>query len=207
MSSFVCCGRVWVRGSERVKNFLTVRPQTPAPSTKSRTRWQREERHGLPELHVWINKTTPSFEPEPPQVFDERISQWRALKSFLERWTKNGSDGSFVGSFTTYKTVARSGTFRNKAAQDRGTPGRSFAGNTGAASETGVDRRLPFRGLEPFDFKHAPIFLDGQRRSAAPSKRCAKRKRTRTIRAVFSSFSVRRVRENLLSRAPVCCPF
>ena len=51
----------------------------------------QKERHGLPELHVWINKTTPSFEPEPPQVFDERISQWRALKSFLERWTKNST--------------------------------------------------------------------------------------------------------------------
>ena len=42
----------------------------------------QKERNGLPELHVWINQTTPSFEPEPPEVHDERIAQWRGLKRF-----------------------------------------------------------------------------------------------------------------------------
>jgi hypothetical protein len=63
-------------------------------------------RNGLPELHVWINQTVPSFQPEPPEVHDERIAQWRALKRFVEVWTKDSEDGPFVGSFTSYRTIA-----------------------------------------------------------------------------------------------------
>ena len=50
-----------------------------------------------PKLHVWINQTIPSFQPEPPEIHDERIAQWRALKRFIEHWTKDSEDGSFVG--------------------------------------------------------------------------------------------------------------
>ncbi len=66
----------------------------------------QKERHGLPELHVWVNQTVPSFQPDPPEVLDEKIAQWRGLKRFIERWTKSSEDGSFVGSFTAYHTVA-----------------------------------------------------------------------------------------------------
>lgn len=66
----------------------------------------QKERNGLPELHVWINQTIPSFQPEPPEIHDERIGQWRALKRFIEDWTKDSEDGSFVGSFTAYHTIA-----------------------------------------------------------------------------------------------------
>jgi hypothetical protein len=66
----------------------------------------QKERNGLPELHVWINQTIPSFQPEPPEIHDERIGQWRALKRFIENWTKDSEDGSFVGSFTAYHTIA-----------------------------------------------------------------------------------------------------
>ena len=37
----------------------------------------QKERRGLPELHVWINHTVPSFQPEPPEIHDEKIAQWR----------------------------------------------------------------------------------------------------------------------------------
>jgi hypothetical protein len=38
---------------------------------------EQKERRGLPELHVWINHTVPSFQPEPPEIHDVKIAQWR----------------------------------------------------------------------------------------------------------------------------------
>ena len=120
----------------------------------------QKERHGLPELHVWINKTTPSFEPEPPEVFDERISQWRALKSFLERSTKNSTDGSFVGSFTTYKTVAEfQELFEIKLRKIAERQAAVSPGTLVPPPKPAWTDGSPFRGLEPFDFKHASIFF------------------------------------------------
>jgi hypothetical protein len=120
----------------------------------------QKERNGLPELHVWINQTIPSFQPEPPEVHDERIAQWRALKRFIEHWTKDSEDGSFVGSFTAYHTI---GEFQDlfeiklrKIAERRA----AFSpGTLAPPSKPAWAEGSPFRGLEPFDFKHAPIFF------------------------------------------------
>ncbi|MFZ0709523.1 MAG: hypothetical protein WAM53_05740, partial [Terrimicrobiaceae bacterium] len=120
----------------------------------------QKERNGLPELHVWINQTIPSFQPEPPEVHDERISQWRALKRFVEHWTKDGEDGSFVGSFTAYHTIAEfQDLFEVKL---RKIAERRLAISPGALAPPAKPvwtEGSPFRGLEPFDFKHAPIFF------------------------------------------------
>jgi WD40 repeat protein len=120
----------------------------------------QKERKGLPELHVWINQTVPSFQPEPPELHDEKIAQWRALKRFIERWTKDSEDGSFVGSFTAYHTI---GDFQDlfeiklrKIAERRAT---LSPGTLAPPSKPEWAEGSPFRGLEPFDYKHAPIFF------------------------------------------------
>ena len=120
----------------------------------------QKERHGLPELHVWLNKTRPSFQPEPEAECDARIAQYRALKAFIDKWTKNSADGSFVGSFTDYLTIA---DFQDKFEVKL----RKIAERRAAVSPGTLAPRpkpawtggSPFRGLEPFDFKHAPIFF------------------------------------------------
>jgi hypothetical protein len=71
----------------------------------------QKERGGLPELHVWINHTVPSFQPEPPEIHDEKIAQWRALKRFSEHWTRDSQDGSFVGSFPSTSCLLPIGKF------------------------------------------------------------------------------------------------
>ncbi|HEY5704728.1 MAG TPA: hypothetical protein VIS96_04060 [Terrimicrobiaceae bacterium] len=120
----------------------------------------QKERNGLPELHLWINQTVPSFQPEPPEVHDERIAQWRALKRFIEHWTKDSEDGSFVGSFTAYHTIAEfQDLFEVKL---RKIAERRLAVSPGTLSPPAKPvwtEGSPFRGLEPFDFKHAPIFF------------------------------------------------
>ena len=120
----------------------------------------QKERNGLPELHVWINQTIPSFQPEPPEVHDERIAQWRALKRFIEDWTKDSEDGSFVGSFTAYHTIADfQDLFETKLRKIAERRVALSPGTLAPPAKPVWTEGSPFRGLEPFDFKHAPIFF------------------------------------------------
>ncbi len=120
----------------------------------------QKERNGLPELHVWINQTIPSFQPEPPEVHDERIAQWRALKRFIEQWTKDSEDGSFVGSFTAYHTIADfQDLFEVKLRKIAERRVALAPGSLAPPPKRVWTEGSPFRGLEPFDFKHAPIFF------------------------------------------------
>ena len=135
-------------------------------------------RDGLPELHVWINQTVPSFQPEPPEVHDERIAQWRALKRFVEVWTKDSEDGSFVGSFTSYRTIAEfQDLFEIKL---RKIAERRLALSPGTLAPPAKPlwtAGSPFRGLEPFDFEHAPVFFG---RTAAISNAIETLRKTQT---------------------------
>ena len=120
----------------------------------------QKERNGLPELHVWINQTIPSFQPEPPEVHDERIAQWRALKRFIEQWTKDSEDGSFVGSFTAYHTIAEfQDLFEIKLRKVAERRMAVSPGTLAPPEKPAWTKGSPFRGLEPFDFEHAPIFF------------------------------------------------
>jgi WD40 repeat protein len=120
----------------------------------------QKERKGLPELHVWINQTVPSFQPDPPEVHDERIGQWRALKRFIERWTKDSQDGSFVGSFTAYRTIAEfQDLFEVKLRKVVERRAAVSPGTLAPPPKPAWTQGSPFRGLEPFDFEHAPIFF------------------------------------------------
>ena len=120
----------------------------------------QKERNGLPELHVWINQTIPSFQPEPPEVHDERIAQWRALKRFIEHWTKDSEDGSFVGSFTAYRTITEfQDLFEIKLRKIAERRVAVSPGTLAPPAKPAWTQGSPFRGLEPFDFEHAPIFF------------------------------------------------
>ena len=98
---------------------------------------------------------------DPPEVHDERIAQWRALKQFIDQWARDTSEDAFVGSFTDYKTLAefeelieiklrRSWSFDVPSFQ--ASRERDPARATWTAGS-------PFRGLDPFEFEHSPIFF------------------------------------------------
>ena len=122
----------------------------------------QKRRAGLPELHVWINRTIPPFPPDPPEVHDERIAQWRALKQFIDQWTRDTSEDAFVGSFTDYKTLAEFEELieikLRKIVERRCAelPERPASEIPARATWTAGS---PFRGLEPFEFEHSPIFF------------------------------------------------
>ena len=95
----VCFGRVSVRGLALRSGFRMAHRRIQAPSTKSRTLSRaRKERNGLPELHVWINQTIPSFQPEPPRSTTNGSLSGGLLKRFIEH--------CFLESFTERALVS-----------------------------------------------------------------------------------------------------
>jgi tetratricopeptide (TPR) repeat protein len=122
----------------------------------------QKKREGLPELHVWINRTVPPFPPDPPDVHDERIAQWRSLKQFIERWTRDTSEDVFVGSFTDYRTLAEFEELieiKLRKIVERRIPDLLENQATEVPARRTWTAGSPFRGLEPFEFEHAPIFF------------------------------------------------
>jgi hypothetical protein len=119
----------------------------------------QKRREGLPE---WINRTIPPFPPDPPEVHDERIAQWRALKQFIERWTRDTHEGVFVGSFTDYRTLSEFEELieiKLRKIIERRTPLPQESQTLEAPARPTWTTGSPFRGLEPFEFEHAPIFF------------------------------------------------
>ena len=122
----------------------------------------QKRRAGVPELHVWINRTIPPFPPDPPEVHDERIAQWRALKQFIDRWTRDTSEDVFVGSFTDYKTLAEFEELieiKLRKIVERRCPQLPERPTGEIPARATWTAGSPFRGLEPFEFEHAPIFF------------------------------------------------
>jgi eukaryotic-like serine/threonine-protein kinase len=122
----------------------------------------QKRRAGVPELHVWINRTIPPFPPDPPEVHDERIAQWRALKQFIDRWTRDTSEDVFVGSFTDYKTLAEFEELieiKLRKIVERRCPQLPERSTSEIPVRATWTAGSPFRGLEPFEFEHAPIFF------------------------------------------------
>src|SRR5208337_1965450 len=90
----------------------------------------------------------------------EFLRQWKSLNAFFESWLKDG-EGQFIGAFNNYYNLEEfERLFREHF--------RDFL-STQVSSELQrqlIDRRTqtrrwkenPFRGLQIFDFEHAPIF-------------------------------------------------
>ncbi|HEY6677122.1 MAG TPA: tetratricopeptide repeat protein [Terrimicrobium sp.] len=157
---------LWSRLGSRLHSASKLPDGTPA---QSGTEYEiahalegQKRRAGLPELHVWINRTIPPFPPDPPEVHDERIAQWRALKQFIDRWTRDTSEDVFVGSFTDYKTLAEFEELieiKLRKIVDRRCPELPERGTSEIPVRATWTAGSPFRGLEPFEFEHAPIFF------------------------------------------------
>jgi hypothetical protein len=122
------------------------------------TLYQSNQTRGVPALHVYRNRSTPHFPLEPENRYKELVDRWRSLKDFFARREKN-SEGHFVGAFNNYLTLDEfEDLFRTHfrdyllSRLDKGTSHRMLAGKNKRWLKN------PFRGLEVFEFEHAPIF-------------------------------------------------
>ena len=113
---------------------------------------------GVPQLRVYRNCSKPTPPLEPKDERDAFIRQWDASQEFFAHWETN-SGGSSVGAFNNYCNLQEfEELFREHF--------RDFlrAQLDQEAGQKVLNRKMrrwkssPFRGLNVFDFEHAPIF-------------------------------------------------
>jgi WD40 repeat protein len=113
---------------------------------------------GVPQLRVYRNCSRPTPPLEPKEEREVFIRQWDSLQQFFIDWEKN-SEANFNGAWNNYQNLEEfeelfRGHFRDFL-------GRQVDQETGQKLLSRKVRRWkssPFRGLNVFDFEHAPIF-------------------------------------------------
>jgi hypothetical protein len=110
---------------------------------------------GVPDLLVYRNKSDPIIKPRPKEERERQLAQFDALESFLEQWTRDGE--TLKGALTGYSDVAQFeellGEHLRKLIRAR-LPDSRIANQRAVTWTSGS----PFRGLQPFELEHAPIF-------------------------------------------------
>src|SRR5271165_5294020 len=155
---------LWSRlGTKLHPRFQMPDGTEPRSGTDFEIAWamaQRKRTPGVPELHVYRNRSQPNPPLDSPERLEEFLRQWKSLNAFFESWLKDG-EGQFIGAFNNYYNLEEfERLFREHF--------RDFL-STQVSSELQrqlIDRRTqtrrwkenPFRGLQIFDFEHAPIF-------------------------------------------------
>jgi WD40 repeat protein len=178
---------LWSRlGTKLHPRFQMPDGSEPRSGTDLEIGWAMEQRKktpGVPALHVYRNRSQPNPPLDSPERLEEFLRQWKSLNAFFESLLKD-SEGQYIGAFNNYYNLEQfERLFREHF--------RDFL-STQVSSE--VQRRLiglrsqarrwkenPFRGLQIFDFEHAPIFqgrtkaiwevleaLEGQLRAQRP---------------------------------------
>ena len=133
----------------------------PGSGTEYEIAWALDhagENRGVPQLRVYRNCSKPTPPLEPKEERDAFIRQWDSLQEFFWHWETN-SEGNFVGTFNNYCNLQEFEElfrehFRNflKAQVDQET------GQKLLSRKVRRWKSSPFRGLNVFDFEHAPIF-------------------------------------------------
>lgn len=110
----------------------------------------------LPDIYVYRSGAKVSFDAD---TLELETAQFNLLKAFWTRWFRN-ERGHFTGAYDSYDTLKQFQTKVERALEDWLTKR-----NTGVVWTMGS----PFRGLQPFDFEHAPVFF-GRRRETGRAR-------------------------------------
>jgi len=125
----------------------------------SRAAWLAKAR---PDLMIYLNTAPAQIRQFPDAEFERSIEQLRTLKEFIAEYCCDPSTGENKGAYTTYSEL---GQFEQLIERhlDRLFDDKLPAGRAERAEKRDQSlvwgRRSPFRGLEAFDFEHAPIFF------------------------------------------------
>ncbi len=133
----------------------------PTSGTEYEIGWALDhatKNRGVPRLHVYRNCSQPTPPLKPKEEAEAFLRHWDSLQEFFTHWEKN-SEESFSGRCNNYRELQEfeelfRGHFRDflrgQLDQKNGQklPGRKVR----------RWKSSPFRGLNFFDFEHAPIF-------------------------------------------------
>src|SRR5271167_1934681 len=155
---------LWSRlGTKLHPRFQMPDGSEPRSGTDFEIAWamaQRKKTPGVPELHVYRNRSQPNPPLDSPERLEEFLRQWKSLNAFFESWLKDG-EGQFIGAFNNYYNLEEfERLFREHFRDFLSTQVSSELQRQliGRRSQTRRWKENPFRGLQIFDFEHAPIF-------------------------------------------------
>ena len=153
---------LWSRLGALLAPTLTMPDgSSPGSGTEYEIAWALDhanKNRGVPLLHVYRNcsKPTPPLEPkEEREVF---IRQWDSLQEFFAHWEKN-SEGNFAGTCNNYRDLQEfEELFREHFRDFLAGQVEREVGQKVLGRKVRRWKSCPFRGLNFFDFEHAPIF-------------------------------------------------
>jgi WD40 repeat protein/energy-coupling factor transporter ATP-binding protein EcfA2 len=135
----------------------------PRSGTEYELGWAKEQRRttpGVPGLQVYRNRSRPNPPVDAPEKLEEFLTQWKALEEYLAAWSKD-SEGAFIGAFNSYRNLEEFERLFREHFRDFLFTQISVERERLLMARRSRPRRWkenPFRGLEVFDFEHAPIF-------------------------------------------------
>lgn len=127
------------------------------------TEWEFEEalqaakERGAPDLLVYRNNSPAPFETQDDNLFNQQSQQLKALNAFWQRHFVN--QGMFTGAYTSFQADAEFAAgleMHLRKLIERRIEALRAARKPGAGKAWGMP---PFRGLESYEFEHAPIFF------------------------------------------------
>ena len=109
-------------------------------------------------MHVYRNCSRPTPPLEPKEEREVFIRQWDSLQEFFTRWKMN-SEGGFAGACNEYRDLQEFEELLRDHFRDflAGQVEREI-GHKVSGRKVRRWKSCPFRGLNFFDFEHAPIF-------------------------------------------------
>jgi hypothetical protein len=118
------------------------------------------KKNGFPDLLVYRKTATPLVSLEDDNALDARRRQKKALDGFVQKWFFHGGDGSLKAAFHTFQNTADFEKVLEhhlrKLIQRRVPAG---LGPVNGPIKPSWTKGSPFRGLDVFDFEHAPVFF------------------------------------------------
>jgi AAA ATPase domain len=151
---------LWSRLGTRVApSFVLPDGSQPNSATEYEIAWaidQTNRTPGFPELHVYRNRSTPAAPFEPREEREISLEQWDSVQQFFSNWERSSAFSEVCSAYhdlQAFEELFRH-HFRAFLAKQLGgeispqqRPQRAALWNSN-----------PYRGLQFFDFEHAPIF-------------------------------------------------
>src|SRR6516225_11152833 len=153
---------LWARlGSLLAPTLRMPDGSAPASGTDCEIGWALDhagKNKGVPPLRVYRNCSKPTPPLEPKEEREAFLRQWDSVQEFFARREAN-SEGDFAGVFNNYCNLQEfeelfRGHFRDFLLEQVD----QEASQKLLSRKVGPWKSSPFRGLNVFDFEHAPIF-------------------------------------------------
>ena len=134
---------------------------SPGSGTAYEIAWALDhanKNRGVPRLHVFRNCSKPTPPLEPKEDREAFGRQWDSLEEYFAGWLKN-NEGNLAGALNNYSNLEEfEELFRRHFRDFLETEVDREVKQEGFSRRVRLWKSNPFRGLNVFDFEHAPIF-------------------------------------------------